>query len=202
MKKMVGTLLVMVLAGLILVGDTQYSAGAEATYVGAAKCGECHVTEYRGWSKTPHGQAKGYGEKIPGFVDTSISCEFCHGPGSKHVESMDKADVIVYADLSHEEKIKLCGQCHGKSATHAAKAAAGEEYEEFLNSKHNIEGQINCTTCHTTHGLVKGVQLVAEFDKLCAKCHKDQKFELDKVMPPKAANGTTHIRRDHSFKQK
>src|SRR5262245_6274419 len=31
--------------------------GADAEYVGSAKCKKCHIAEHKSWEKTPHGKA-------------------------------------------------------------------------------------------------------------------------------------------------
>ena len=79
-------------------------------YVGAKECGSCHVKAFAEWQKTGHSRAfgvltekyekdpkclgchtTGYG-KPSGYKDASdshlkgVTCEVCHGPGSKHTE--------------------------------------------------------------------------------------------------------------------
>jgi hypothetical protein len=82
-------------------------------YLGAEKCGECHIPQYENWQQTFHAEAyatlqeeennysveclpchtTGYGE--PGGFDvyqgtessfSNVQCESCHGPGSNHSE--------------------------------------------------------------------------------------------------------------------
>lgn len=81
------------------------------TYVGTKRCAACHFDEFLKWKKTKHSQAfdvltakyqadakclkchtTGFGEAT-GFKDKAktpdllaVSCENCHGPGSKHEE--------------------------------------------------------------------------------------------------------------------
>lgn len=75
-----------------------------------------------------------------------------------------------------------------------------QQYQDFIQSKHYASG-VTCTTCHTPHGLVGGKQLVADFDSLCAKCHGDKKFDIDKVMPKTAKSATPNDIRSHLFRQ-
>ncbi len=56
------------------------------------KCGGCHTTGYNTATQT--------------FKELNIGCEACHGPGSKHIASKNKADIVL--DKSSE----ACGYCH------------------------------------------------------------------------------------------
>jgi len=83
---------------------------ADQTYVGVHECAECHEKEFEAWKKTGHSRAfelltekyekdakclkchtTGY-ETPTGYKDEStpdlkaVTCESCHGPGSKHAE--------------------------------------------------------------------------------------------------------------------
>jgi hypothetical protein len=68
------------------------------------ECLDCHVTgldvKYdrgtRNWSTH--------------FVEPGVACEACHGPGARHSETQEKADVFRPAG---ELGFALCGQCHG-----------------------------------------------------------------------------------------
>ncbi len=62
-------------------------------------CAGCHST--------------GYDYKTGTFVETSIGCEACHGPGSLHVESSSEPDLIVNpSKLSKERALMVCESCH------------------------------------------------------------------------------------------
>ncbi len=63
-------------------------------------CGGCHTT--------------GFNPEDRSFVELSIGCEACHGPGSEHVASGgDKTKIVKSPDA------QICGQCHirGKDST-------------------------------------------------------------------------------------
>ena len=64
-------------------------------------CGACHFTAFgRGPLHRDDPAVSGR------WVEMNIGCESCHGPGRRHVESLEKADITVDASA------RLCGQCH------------------------------------------------------------------------------------------
>jgi hypothetical protein len=71
-------------------------------------------------------------------VHNSIRCETCHGPGQKHVESADKADIIRPAER------ESCGICHSKNA-----AKKGEVIHQVDLREHNTGKR--CIECHNPH---------------------------------------------------
>ena len=57
-------------------------AGAEGqSYVGEAKCLECHSEQLKGYEGSPHHRVAD-----PRSPAAKQGCESCHGPGSKHVD--------------------------------------------------------------------------------------------------------------------
>lgn len=76
-----------------------------------SKCSGCHETGYKPvfdkerkvWTGTS--------------VELGISCERCHGPGSKHVEAKGAPGTIVQGvkDLTTTQQRQLCAQCHGRA---------------------------------------------------------------------------------------
>lgn len=64
-------------------------------------CGKCHYTGFGAGPEHPENRV------LPGrWAERNITCEACHGPGAKHVASLEKAD--IRADSSS----RVCGQCH------------------------------------------------------------------------------------------
>ena len=114
----------------------------DASYVGPDECRKCHTKQYESWQKSPHFRSHeillkrrkhtapeclrchttGFGE-ASGFVDAdstplvaAVTCEACHGPGSRHVEAQehDQKDEPKYgnvncADCQHA---RICILCH------------------------------------------------------------------------------------------
>jgi hypothetical protein len=71
------------------------------------ECLDCHVTglqvrydrETHRWSTD--------------FVDAGVACESCHGPGARHAETKDKADIVHPRKAGGETGLAICAQCHG-----------------------------------------------------------------------------------------
>jgi hypothetical protein len=53
------------------------------------------------------------------YKDLNVGCERCHGPGSEHAKTSDKAKIIAPRYLTAKAGNQLCGQCHG---THDGKS--------------------------------------------------------------------------------
>jgi 2',3'-cyclic-nucleotide 2'-phosphodiesterase (5'-nucleotidase family) len=107
-------------------------AAGEAGYVGIEACSKCHESQRKFWNGTSHAAAyatlssqhkefnldcvschvTGYGKPGGSTVThvenlTSVQCEVCHGPGSKHV-----------ADTKDKTAIKMPGQSFCASECH------------------------------------------------------------------------------------
>ncbi len=54
----------------------------------------------------------GYSTETKTFVEESIGCEACHGPGKKHVESGAAKDIINPMKLPEERADMICESCH------------------------------------------------------------------------------------------
>ena len=46
------------------------------------------------------------------YKDMNVTCERCHGPGSEHAKTSDKAKIIAPKYLTAKAGNELCGQCH------------------------------------------------------------------------------------------
>lgn len=100
-----------------------------ATYVGRARCRDCHSAIDNDYSTQDMGDnaptemsgvscgtchVTGYGQPGGGLTDGStphldgIGCENCHGPGSKHASSHNKADITRTPPAKD-----TCWTCHG-----------------------------------------------------------------------------------------
>ncbi len=67
------------------------------------RCAGCHTT--------------GYDPETGEFVELSVGCEECHGPGARHSQTKDKDAIINPRSLPHEKAISVCGQCHARGVS-------------------------------------------------------------------------------------
>jgi len=130
-----------------------------AEFVGSATCQGCHEDIFNAFQKNPHEAVDK--DKKRGFENNA--CESCHGPGSKHAESMSAADIRNPAKLKPSETDKICLTCHLNQPTHVGR----------INSSH-AKNQVSCVACHSIHkngpnGLV--ARKFADVNDLCGKCH-------------------------------
>jgi len=132
---------------------------APATYVGAETCALCHEDISKAFGGNPHHALESKKEW------KGKSCEACHGPGSVHVESLDKKDIRNPARLSPAEADKVCLSCHLNQPTHVGR----------IESSHS-KNEVPCTSCHTMHQSAD--QLVArkpaDINAKCASCHTSE----------------------------
>ncbi len=141
-----------------------YHAGEEKPY----NCGTCHTTGYN-----PEGNQMGLEGLVGTWALENIQCESCHGPGSEHVQSRDKADIQI------DRSAELCGSCHRRGEDMSVIPAKGgfirhrEQYQEFLQSPHKDE--LSCVTCHDPH-LISGLSIKPE--AACASCHTTKAAEF------------------------
>ncbi len=120
---------------------------ADQEYTGAKRCSSCHFKQFMSWKKTGHadafklltsayegdekclachttgfGEATGYKDAATGAALAGVTCEACHGPGSKHEEISQP--FAKTKDLSPEDEKALrdsiwlippknvCVECH------------------------------------------------------------------------------------------
>ncbi|MBK9797522.1 MAG: hypothetical protein IPP58_13705 [Holophagaceae bacterium] len=81
-------------------------------------CAGCHVTGVKITTKdflNDPNPAHKLGSVVVAwdYKDLNISCERCHGPGSEHAASSDKAKIIAPQHLTAKAGNETCGQCHG-----------------------------------------------------------------------------------------
>ena len=106
--------------------------GAQAaTFVGDAKCIECHDQTIKG---TLHGRSAD-----PRTPAAKQGCESCHGPGSKHVEDPTTVQVKNFKTLPAHEVNATCTTCHNRG-----------EHALWDGSQHEARN-LSCVTCHSVH---------------------------------------------------
>ncbi len=61
----------------------------------------------------------------PVFEGLSIGCERCHGPGERHIDSMDRWDIVNPARLTPPLRDAVCEQCHLEGEARVVRAGRG-----------------------------------------------------------------------------
>lgn len=110
-----------------------------------------------------------------------VTCEACHGPGEKHVETMKAGDsgqkhIFNPKRLSTEELSDFCGACHRtweQVATMNIRGVFNVRFQPYrlTNSKcyDPEDKRISCTACHDPHEGRK--QNASFYDSKCIACH-------------------------------
>jgi tetratricopeptide (TPR) repeat protein len=115
-------------------------------------CAECHSTNLK----------KNYFAEADSFHTTwseiNVSCEACHGPGSKHIEWADLPEsrqhtidnlglVVKTSGINNEEYVNLCARCHARRSqlgdyTHDKKDVMDFMIPTLLHDDYFVDGQI------------------------------------------------------------
>ncbi|MBN2208926.1 MAG: cytochrome c family protein [Candidatus Coatesbacteria bacterium] len=130
----------------------------DACYVGPTACRKCHAEQYDGWQRSAHSHshetlvekgrlgspeclrchATGFGE-AGGFVDSqttpgmaAVTCEACHGPGSRHVQAREsnQEDEPEYGKVGCPDcqHARICILCHRQPGFDAKSAVENHRH--------------------------------------------------------------------------
>lgn len=149
-------LLPLIAAGILLFGGQAFSA--EATFVGSDTCAGCHEEIAQTHGASIHAQAwVSIGGKY-----SDAGCESCHGPGSVHAATNNKADIVTYGT----DQAALCLNCHDTSSELA-----------FWDMGAHGENDVSCGSCHDVHQTAKPK---VNSPGVCFSCHRDIKSDANK----------------------
>jgi hypothetical protein len=105
------------------------------------ECLDCHATGVRvRYDPASHTWATR-------AVELGIGCESCHGPGARHAQTQDAADIVRPSRLDPARKLAVCAQCHGPrnplfpilDAEHRFRP--GDRYEDFFQPLELTDGR-------------------------------------------------------------
>jgi DmsE family decaheme c-type cytochrome len=145
-------------------------------------CHACHEDIFKAHQKSPHFAVES--NKRRGFEGKS--CESCHGPGSKHAESVSPADIQNPAKLAPAETDRTCLQCHLNQPTHAVRIQIS-----------HAKNQLSCVSCHPIHQKVPsglGVRKAAEVNAQCARCHVSASSQFQRPFRHRVPEGIMSCR--------
>ena len=131
---------------------------AESLYAGSEACGICHEDISKAFAKNPH-HLVDTGKK---WGSEGHACESCHGPGQKHVDTVDASQIRNPAKLTAAAIDRICLSCHLNQPTHIGR----------LQSSH-AKDAVACTTCHQIHANGADGLVVprAAVNEQCSRCH-------------------------------
>ena len=143
--------------------------GATWTYVGSARCAECHPDVTQTFAATEMGRIL---LKAPRNAIERRGCESCHGPGSAHVQEQTPDSIASFGPHWRNRSVKemnaQCRQCHTK----------GEEL--FWQGSTHQRRNVACAKCHVVmreasddYQLSKPTQ-----PETCGQCHRIRKAQL------------------------
>jgi len=154
-------------------------------------CIACHTT---GFDKRYDAQADRFDSR---WSEINVSCQSCHGPGSRHVEAPQRGPLSGLADLKTPHKqVEVCAACHSRRAELSAMPVPGQPHlDHYLpallrEGLYHADGQqldevfvvgsfrqskmyrmgVSCTNCHDPHSAKPKLQGNA----LCLQCHRTQ----------------------------
>ena len=171
--------------------DHDYPAGDWLHWTGAAMnwngmCAECHSTNLQ----------KGYDPQTGTFNTTwseiNVSCEACHGPGSRHVawaeipemarpQIDDYGLVVPTSGTTNRQQVELCAPCH------ARRTELGDyDHTDIELLDHQIPAVLDEGLYHPDGQILDEVYVYASFtqskmfrnDVRCADCHDVHSLEL------------------------
>ena len=139
-----------------------------------------------------HGQPNTLGSGKAG----GVHCESCHGPGSKHVESVRNGNasvgIINPRKLDSEAKLAICTECHAGSGNVsdpfpddlliANQVTALRNSECFIQSAKAL----SCGSCHDAHA--DSIDEKASL-KTCLGCHSTSAKPRAAICPVNSSSG-------------
>lgn len=164
MKTMPQVLLLLVLlaatGGLGAAQETAAEAAAPA-YAGSDTCEACHSDIFAAFKKNAHAVVEADARR--GWQGKA--CEACHGPGAKHLESMEAADIRNPAKIEPMVADRGCLECHIGQPTHVGRIQGG-----------HARNQVACVSCHPVHGteeLKLEPHPARRINQECSECHSE-----------------------------
>lgn len=137
------------------------------TFVGAAKCGECHKKAYKTWTETKHFEGleslkRGHpGQEKEWIVRThDPECLSCHVTGWEPQQMLRFESGYFTEEKSPHLKGQQCENCHGPGSKHTAleeglaMKLADIKMDEVLDSRNHVKRTLEqarkelCIQCH------------------------------------------------------
>jgi predicted CXXCH cytochrome family protein len=148
----------------------EFSAIANAPFIGTAECLYCHEDKRAGFLKTAHAR---------GLMDDKLAlerqgCESCHGAGGAHAVLRSRGAIFAFDWKEPQRETNICLRCHEWLST-------PEEWQQLPHAKSGLR----CSTCHDPHvadGHRYRFLLRSDQDAMCAGCHGDVSDDFTKLL--------------------
>ena len=149
---------------------------APATFAGSETCQACHEDVFKAFGRNKHHTLEV--DKKRGWEGKS--CESCHGPGSKHAESMAAADILNPLKQKPRDADKNCLKCHINQPSHAGRIQGGHGRSE-----------VSCVGCHSVHKAETSIVRAkpARINELCSQCHANTWAQFQKPFTHRLPQG-------------
>jgi hypothetical protein len=153
-------------------GDLDAALGRPMASAETRLCFGCHTT-----ASTTGGRFDETG-LIPG-----VTCEACHGPGSRHMEAIGRKQfqsglraILNPASLNPVDSVDFCGACHRTVwdvALTNTRGVANVRFQPYRLEKSRCWGKgdrrLTCIACHDPHQPL--ARDPAAYDDRCLRCH-------------------------------
>ncbi len=123
-------------------------------------CADCHELIAPAFAQSYHARAwKG--------MNSSSTCQSCHGPTDKHVDDPSKETIVSFSKdgPQAEELNKLCLGCHVTTSMLS-----------YWDVGSHSRNDVACTSCHIIHTSKSSVDQLS----VCFTCHRSQRGQISK----------------------
>jgi hypothetical protein len=165
-------------------GSMDEALGRELDFSRVKQCFGCHNT-----AAVTDGKLN-LVEMIPG-----VTCESCHGPAARHIESV-KAGTAITPEIVNPAQMEpaamndFCGCCHRTSFQVEKFGAMGPQtvrFQPYRLARSRCwsprDTRIQCTACHDPHQPL--VREAAAYDSNCLACHSKAETSTRSTAPGK-----------------
>ncbi len=113
-------------------------------------------------------------------LHAGVTCQRCHGPRQRHIETVGEIRETVWQTMDHEESVRRCAQCHRRTEEMDTqpirpdnKALARFQPIGLTQSRCFQSPKMTCVICHDPHVPLEDQNLTGIWQ--CVQCHDGAK---------------------------
>lgn len=136
------------------------------------RCFSCHSTQL---------DAKD-GELNEMQLVAGVTCQRCHGPRGRHVETEGQWHDVAWIPVDREDSIRRCAECHRSPDEQTRESIRPDNRDlvrfqpvGLVQSECYKQSQMTCTTCHNPHRPLDEQDSQGKWQ--CIQCHDPEKPE-------------------------